>query len=365
MKICFLTSQLKDSDGWGAYSVGLIYALKKQGVDCVVLTPIGSPGEVAGVKNYKILPPLFCPRYKKTFYLLKFYFQIKKIINETELVHCLVEPLAIICQLTKKPYFITLHGTHIFSSLKNQRLRKKYLNIYQGARKIFCVSHYTQKKVLSQIPLTNTMVINNGVDVTKFNNLEGQKESDQKIILSVGGIKFRKGYHISIPALAKVKKRFNNLKYYIVGSSVDSGYLDQLKRLVKKMNLEKDIKFCIDIPEKELLALYSRASLFMLTPVNQGSHFEGFGLVYLEANAAGLPVIGTYDCGAEDAIKNGFNGILVPQNDVKKTAQAILKILEDKKLSETLSKNGKIWAQKFNWDKIAQNYKNQYITKPL
>ena len=92
-----------------------------------------------------------------------------------------------------------------------------------------------------------------------------------------------------------------------------------------------------------------------------GSDFEGFGLVYLEAGACGRPAIGTFDCGAEDAIVNNVTGLLVPQNDIQKTAEAVLRLFDNPGLAKKLGENGKKRAQEMSWDKIAKKYMEIYI----
>ena len=84
--------------------------------------------------------------------------------------------------------------------------------------------------------------------------------------------------------------------------------------------------------------------------------FEGFGLVFLEAAAAALPVIGTLGNGIEDAVKDYYNGLLVPQNDSQKTADAIIKILSDDILGLNLRKNSIEWVKNFDWKKIITSY---------
>ncbi len=72
----------------------------------------------------------------------------------------------------------------------------------------------------------------------------------------------------------------------------------------------KDIEFLTGVSDEELSCLYQSTRVFILTSVNQGRQIEGSGLVFLEAAAAGLPVIGTTGNGIEDAVKEGYNGIL-------------------------------------------------------
>ena len=210
--------------------------------------------------------------------------------------------------------------------------------------------------VFKKIDFRNTLVINNGVDYNKWQIDKKQIPLKEKIILGVGALKPRKGYHISIPAIAKIRGKYSDFKYYIIGDQSDKNYFKQLKNLVKKNSLKEKVIFLEKISDEDLVNLYHRADLFLLTPVNINSNFEGFGLVYLEANACGKPVIGTYDCGAEEAIIDGFNGLLVPQNDIKKTSQAILNILDNSRLAEELSQNGLKQAQKMDWSNIVGQY---------
>ena len=176
----------------------------------------------------------------------------------------------------------------------------------------------------------------------------------------MGALKSRKDYHVSIPAVAKVKEKYPDVKYYIVGDCSNKNYFNQLEELAKRYNIEKNIFFEENINEKELIELYGQADIFLLTPVNVNNHFEGFGLVYLEANACGLPVIGSFNCGAEDIIKDNYNGLLVPQSDIENTAKAILKLLDNPNFARELGENGKKVAKRMSWDKTVSQYLKVY-----
>ncbi|TSC94454.1 MAG: group 1 glycosyl transferase, partial [Parcubacteria group bacterium Athens1014_10] len=256
-----------------------------------------------------------------------------------------------------KKFFIHAHGTFAVSFLDNFKYKFVVKKIYQMAEKIFCVSNFTKNEILKRVKLDNLVVTPNGVNFEKFsypsNKHNFSPSPQEKIILSVGALKNRKGYHISIPAFALVLKNFPQLKYYIVGDQRDVNYYQKLQNLVEKHQLKGRVIFLEKIDDEQLIDLYYQSFLFLLTSiiVNQNK-FEGFGLVYLEANACAKPVIGTYGCGAEEAIRNGYNGLLVPQNDIEKTAEAILKILSNPSLAKEMGVNGKIWAKKHEWSKM-------------
>jgi len=360
MKVCFLVNQLSLEDGWGSYSVNVIRHLKKQGIDCLVLSSISSrETSLPLVRNYKVLPPLFVSRLTKLYSLIKNFKKIRQLIQKADLIHVLVEPYTPIAHWANrnKPLLITFHGTYAISHFRKWYLKKMYNRIYRKAAKLICVSRFTQGEVFKKIPLKNTLVINNGVDYQKFQKASFQKRgSTEPMIIGVGALTSRKGYHISIPAIAKVREKYRNLKYYIVGNQKDKDYFNYLRNLVARHYLENNVIFLERISDQELIKLYHQSDLFLLTSVNIGFHFEGFGLVYLEANACGKPVIGTYNCGAEDAIKDGYNGLLVPQNDIAKTAKAVLKILDDPDLAQRLGVNGIKKAKEMSWQKTIEKY---------
>ena len=358
MKICFLTNELSFKHGWGRYSIGLIKALALKGYQpLVLLDKTSQENDLKEVKSYKLLSSLRND-FLKPIFIWQDYLRVKKIVRDCQVIHSLIEPYAPLANLLAKnrPFFITAHGTYtslLFDKLLIGWLTKKS---FKKANKIFCISKFTQREVLKKIDFRNTLVINNGVDYNKWQIDKKQIPLKEKIILGVGALKPRKGYHISIPAIAKIRGKYSDFKYYIIGDQSDKNYFKQLKNLVKKNSLKEKVIFLEKISDEDLVNLYHRADLFLLTPVNINSNFEGFGLVYLEANACGKPVIGTYDCGAEEAIIDGFNGLLVPQNDIKKTSQAILNILDNSRLAEELSQNGLKQAQKMDWSNIVGQY---------
>jgi phosphatidylinositol alpha-1,6-mannosyltransferase len=262
---------------------------------------------------------------------------------------------------------MSAHGTYaVPHSIRNPLkflgsfIKKKImLMAYKKAVSVVAVSNYTREQILKFSKKNNVTVINNGIDFSRFSKIE--KIAHQgKIVLSVGLIKERKGYHISIPAIAEARKVIPDLKYKIIGGIANPIYFEKLKRIVEELNLVGTVEFLQNISDSELLDEYATADLFMLSSVNVKNSFEGFGLVFLEAAAAGLPVIGTKNNGIEDAVSNGYNGILVSQNNVKEAADAIIKILANVDLANKFSENGKEWASEKDWDRVVEKYKEMY-----
>ena len=114
------------------------------------------------------------------------------------------------------------------------------------------------------------------------------------------------------------------------------------------------IQFKGDISETELSAYYRSSHIFCLTPITLKDSVEGFGFVYLEASAYGLPIIATRVGGVEDAVLNGKTGLLSDPENSDELAQNLLKLIKNKKLREEMGIQGQNWSAQHNWATIAK-----------
>jgi glycosyltransferase involved in cell wall biosynthesis len=114
------------------------------------------------------------------------------------------------------------------------------------------------------------------------------------------------------------------------------------------------------VPERELGELYRQASVFVLTPQEEGLNFEGFGLVYLEAGAYGLPVVATRSGGVPDAVKDGITGFLAEEGDIQGTAEGIIRLLSDPELNRRMGRANREWAETLSWERCAAEQFRMY-----
>lgn len=352
MKICFLNQNLNIYAGVGRYGRDIINNISQvKDMEIIVLTEEKSDDNF----NFSILSPSF--RLRQLPYIFINALRIRKYIKKCDIIHALDGyPYGVIATLANiglnKKLIINGIGTYSVLPLDKPIKCSLLRWAYKKANKVLCISKFTEKQILNRVKLNNTIIINHGVDYDKF-QVNYQKQNTEKIVLSVGALKMRKGYHVSIPAIAEVKKKYPEIKYYIVGGKPTEMYLN----LVEKYNLKENVRFFYNISDEELIKLYYDADIFLLTPVTiNDNDFEGFGLVYLEAGACGRPVIGTYDCGAEEAIINNTTGILISQNDVRATTEAVLKLLNNPDLAEKMGQNGKEFAKKMSWSNMTKEY---------
>ena len=350
MKICYLTHDINSSAGGGRYASDLIYGIKNSGHEVLILKE--SSDGFDGI-------PILKRGYGLFFSALRAW----KHLRDCDIIHALdVYPYGIIAYLTNiflnKRLVITAQGTYSIAPLYHKKTSWLSKKSCRAADIVIAISNFTKKELLKKTTVSKIEVINHGINLRNF--YREHKEESERFILGIGSLKSRKGYHISIPAFVLAKKRIPDLKYKIIGSQEDAHYFSKLKSLARDYAVEDDIEFLSRISDEHLSSLYQKARLFILTSINVDHHFEGFGLVFLEAAAAGLPVIGTKGNGIEDAIKDGDNGILVPQNDIEKTATAITSILSDNSRWKNMSNYSYRWAKDHDLQNVIQKYGDTY-----
>ncbi|MDP3014188.1 MAG: glycosyltransferase family 4 protein, partial [Candidatus Subteraquimicrobiales bacterium] len=184
---------------------------------------------------------------------------------------------------------------------------------------------------------------------------------NKNTILTVASLIFPyKGHDRVIKALPQVLKKLPNTVYLIVG---DGPRRKSLENLVKELRLEENIIFTGFVASENLVKYYHACDVFIMPSSEDKSkgYVEGFGLVYLEANACGKPVIGGRCGGILDAIIDGITGLLVEPLNIDEIARALIKILEDRNYSKLLGENGRERAiREFNWEIIAEKTKEVY-----
>lgn len=246
-----------------------------------------------------------------------------------------------------------LHGSEV--NLESKVLRKwTHLSISKFDT-IIPVSDFT-KKLLPQWLLhshKNIFVIPNGIDISDFKLSENIKLLGEPALLTVGHVTPRKGQHRLIKALPKIIEKYPNVHYHLVGRPVNQS---QLEILAKELDVSKYITFHGRVKEhKDLWNIYAGADIFVLLSENQlNGDVEGFGIVALEANVCGIPVLGAKYCGVEEAVNHHKSGYLVDGAKVQDIVQGIIYCYENK---NSLRASSILWAEHHDWRAIA----NQFI----
>ena len=231
----------------------------------------------------------------------------------------------------KIPVTITLRGTEVPLSKMPGR-KAKLLTALKNATRVFSVADSLKKYVVSLGAYSDKIrVIGNGVDVVKFYPLaktvvreELNIPGDARVLISVGALVDRKGFHRVIEILPALVAKYPQLIYLIVGGESPEGNIrERLEHQVKTLNLEEHVRFLGAYPSEHLKLPLSAADLFVLATAN-----EGWANVFLEAMACGLPVITTEVGGNKEVVNNSGLGTVVPFGDSAALLAALLQGFE-------------------------------------
>ena len=171
-------------------------------------------------------------------------------------------------------------------------------------------------------------------------------------VLTVGRLHPRKGQLTTMRALRALAPEFRQrIEYWLIGSHPRAGYERELRQ--EAAGADFPIRFLGDVPDEELSQIYDRADIFAMTSINHGDSIEGFGLVYLEAAAHGLPIIAHDVGGVREAVADGVTGLLVPPERPAQLAAAFEKLITDASLRRQLGEAGRDWSRRNCWKESA------------
>lgn len=365
MKICLITDELSHKHGWGRYSIAVIKALINRGADLRILSPkaLCTEPDLLEYPDHHTITSFLWETRSLLSTTVSNWKQACRMARDCDILHCITEPYSPVAAIAKgnRPLFITAHGTYSVYPLTQKRDALLLRYAYYRAKQVLCVSRFTEKRLKERVKRVATGVTPEGVDFGRFQTLtDPYMAPSNRYILSVGPIKPRKGYSVSLEAFVLAKQVQPDLEYFIVGMIHDDSYHQKLLDIVRKAGVADSVHFLGQVTDERLIALYRGCSIFVLTPLTLGTQFEGFGLIYLEANSCGKPVVGSYGCGAEEAIVDAETGLLVPQGQPEATAKAMLKLLSDPALSKRMGISGRERARLMSWDVTAAKLMEKY-----
>jgi glycosyltransferase involved in cell wall biosynthesis len=264
------------------------------------------------------------------------------------------------------PVTITLRGTEVPQS-KLPHIRKRLLQALNNATQIFSVSESLKHHVVALgADADKIQRIGNGVDTDKFYPVDKQiarqqlnLPGDAKVLISVGGLVDRKGFHRVIDVLPALVKQTPNLIYLIVGGPSPEGNIsERLQQQVSGLGLTQHVRFLGALPSDQLKTPLSVSDVFVLSTAN-----EGWANVFLEAMACGLPVITTDVGGNAEVVNDEALGTIVSFGDSQalQTAlsAALAKTWDKVKIIKYAEANA--WQQRV--DKLVVEFKS-LLDKP-
>lgn len=175
---------------------------------------------------------------------------------------------------------------------------------------------------------------------------------DRIVMVTVARITRRKGHHLTLEALARLPDALRQrVTWLVIGPEGEADYVDEVRRLIRESQC--DVRLLGALSNEDIRDLYGAADFFCLTGLPESSgRVEGFGLVYLEAGASGLPSIASDIGGVPDAVLAGESGLLV-QPRVDMVASLIQQMAEDGDLRARLAAGARAHASDLSWERCA------------
>ncbi|MBC7320618.1 glycosyltransferase family 4 protein [bacterium] len=363
--------------GVGQHVSDLSKALVNEKVETHVMTykPINKPyklseyEEIKGISVHRVsvlnlkVPNPYIGIVQFNIHLLQKIVSFVKEVGLPDLIHAhdwnvILAGIAA-SEIYNLPLVCTIHST--VKSLGGTEMIEtpigKYITDIQqegirNAQKVICCSYAMAQELneLFHIMRGKIEIIPNGIHIEEFTNISKNvisdlysrltEEGQKKVILFVGRLDSVKGVDIIIKAIKLLN--IPSIRLVIAGDG-------PLKKVYVNLAKGSDIIFLGFQKRYELLKLYKCASLVVMP-----STYESFGIVALESMAAKVPLIASSVGGLAEIIQDGYNGILVPPNDIHKLAEAISIVLNNIELRQKLIYNGfNTVINKYNWLNIA------------
>ena len=386
---------------YGIFVHKQVKALKEQGCDLKVISPVPfAPWPLPLLKSkwrkYASIPAyglvdgveVYYPRYLEfpRSYLLQHsgYFMYRSIRRlgerlfrdlKFDLIHAHVAlPDGHAAFLLKKdlqvPAVVSIHGVDFLSTIhKGEKIKQKMFGVLEGVDGIITVSSKLKNIIREQPFAAKTEVINNGINpedcVPAQASVQAQAEASTEApskaceeeasgqpsrlckLLSVSNLKKTKGLDINLRAVAQLAPKYPDLRYFIVG---DGEERENLQKLAAELNIKEKVIFLGRLDHPATMKQMAEADIFCLP-----SWQEGFGIVYIEAMAQGLPVIAVQGEGIEDVITHDQNGLLVRPHSVEDVVKALDLLLSNPAKALSLAQAGRQTVMNgFTWTHNAQ-----------
>jgi colanic acid/amylovoran biosynthesis glycosyltransferase len=242
------------------------------------------------------------------------------------------------------------HGTDILLGI--EKGEGFYRELFAAADMVMANSSFTRENLLEQGSDPDKTIIHHvGIDLNRFvrpDHPSRNRDASDIVIITVARLVEEKALEYAITAFAKVRENHPelNLTYRLIGS----GHLeDQLRKLVDELKVEGSVIFCGPADHDQVVAAMSQADIFLLSSI-----FEGFGLVLVEAQAMGLPIVTTAVGGTPQAVDQDKSALLVPSRDSDAIAEKLEYLIDHRECWPEMGRCGREFVEK-NYDIAALN----------
>ena len=288
---------------------------------------------------------------------------------KAEAVHCgrnLPEGFIgrLVSMFLRIPLVCFCHGEEMTTARSSRQLDAMTKWMYAGCSRVVANSQNSVDLLKREWGLVDgrLQLLYPGVDSARFAPAQDREATrdalgwtGRTVLLTVGRLQIRKGHDHVIKALSTIKQQVPNVLFSIVGRGQEE---ERLRALVDEYGVADAVEFRGEIEDAVLLQCYQACDLFVLANRDVDGDFEGFGMVLVEAQASGRPVLGGNSGGAPETMEVGVTGELAEAGDVRSLGQTIIQMLSDRERLDEMGRRGveRVRTQ-FDWDALASRAK--------
>ena len=250
------------------------------------------------------------------------------------------------------------HGEELLIAKTSRQLNAIAKFVYSNADLVIANSENTKSLVHALSQRANVTCIHPGVDFVRLStSIVDRSEfrrhrrwpQDTVVVCTLGRMEPRKNHAIVIRAIAELRQHELPVALVCAGDGPEK---HSLHSLANELGVSDWIDFPGAISEEGKLKLYSAADIFAMPSIQHGPLIEGFGIVFIEAAAAGLPAIGGNTGGQPEAIIDGETGFIVDGSNLSQVVAALEELASNAEKRQLMGRKAKQWAQRHSWDRI-------------
>jgi phosphatidylinositol alpha-1,6-mannosyltransferase len=265
------------------------------------------------------------------------------------------------------PYVCYVHGEDVESAATSRELSWMVNRVLANADYLIANSQNTARLLTKNwsLPDSHVKVLHPGCDASRFvpaDRSESVREEhgwqDRTVVLTVGRLQERKGHDVMIEALTTIREAIPNVLFAVIG---DGEQRERLEQLVAEYGVTEHVQFLGEVSDQMMIRCYQQCDLFALPNRQVGRDIEGFGMVLVEAQACGRPVLAGASGGTRETMDIGKTGVVVPCEKADSLATEVTRLLLDREGLEEMGKAARPWVvEHLDWNALSRQAAEQF-----
>jgi phosphatidyl-myo-inositol dimannoside synthase len=252
------------------------------------------------------------------------------------------------------------HGEEVLIAKTSRQLAFMAKCAYQVADLVIANSQSTRRLVSQLSPNSKTVCVHPGVDPLSYRVSPEEAAryraswgwpSGTVVFSTIARMEPRKNHRMGIEVLRKLRCEGLPLAFVCAGEGEERA---RLKEIAQETGLQDWIRFPGAVPEREKRLLFAASDIYTMPSIQVGHMIEGFGIVFLEAAAAGVPSVCGNSGGQPEAVLNMETGIVVDGNDLDAIASAVRNLATDPALRRRMGDRARVWAAEHAWEHVVE-----------